>query len=98
MSGASPGALKFGWDAAKAVANQRKHGVSFEEAAAVFGDPLAITFADPDHSLREARFLTIGQSHRTLLLVVAHVERGRTIRIISARKATRHERTIYEQD
>lgn len=90
--------LKFDWDAPKSTANLRKHGVSFEEAATVFGDPLAITFPDPDHSVREARFITIGQSLQDLLLVVAHIERGRTIRIISARKATRHERTIYEQD
>ncbi len=90
--------LKFDWDAPKSTANLRKHGVSFEEAATVFGDPLALTFADPDHSVREARFITIGQSLQDLLLVVAHIERGRTIRIISARKATRHERTIYEQD
>ena len=91
-------ALRFEWDPAKAIANQRKHGVSFEDAATVFGDPLALTFADPDHSVREARFLTIGLSGRELLLVVAHAERGRNIRIISARKATRHERAIYEQD
>lgn len=90
--------LKFDWDAPKSTANLRKHGVSFEEAATVFGDPLALTFADPDHSIREARSITIGQSLQDLLLVVAHIERGRTIRIISARKATRHERTIYEQD
>ena len=90
--------LKFEWDAPKSSANLRKHGVSFEEAASVFGDPLALTFADPDHSIREARFVTIGQSSRDLLLVVAHVERGRAIRIISARKATKHDRTIYEQD
>ena len=90
--------LKFDWDAPKSTANLRKHGVSFEEAATVFGDPLALTFADPDHSVREARFITIGQSLQDLLLVIAHIERGRTIRIISARKATRHERTIYEQD
>lgn len=92
--------LKFDWDAPKSTANLRKHGVSFEEAATVFGDPLALTFPDPDpdHSVREARFITIGQSLQDLLLVVAHIERGRTIRIISARKATRHERTIYEQD
>ena len=90
--------LKFEWHAPKSNANLRKHGVSFEEAASVFGDPLALTFADPDHSIREARFVTIGQSHRDLLLVVAHVERGQAIRIISARKTTKHERTIYEQD
>ena len=92
------GALRFEWDARKAIGNLRKHGVSFEDAATIFGDPLALTFADPDHSVSEARFITIGQSHRDLLLVVAHVERGRTLRIISARKATRHERTIYEQE
>ncbi len=90
--------LKFDWDAPKSSANLRKHGVSFEEAASVFGDPLALTFSDPDHSIREARFVTIGQSHRHLLLVVAHIERGQAIRIISARKTTKHERTIYEQD
>ena len=90
--------LKFEWDAPKSTANLRKHGVSFEDAASVFGDPLALTFADPDHSIREARFVTIGQSYRDLLLVVAHVERGQAIRIISARKTTKHERTIYEQD
>jgi uncharacterized DUF497 family protein len=90
--------LKFEWDARKSSANLRKHGVSFEEAATVFGDPLALTFADPDHSIREARFVTIGRSCRQLLIVVAHVERGRTMRIISARKTTKHERTIYEQE
>ena len=90
--------LKFEWDAPKSIANMRKHSVSFEEAATVFGDPLALTFADPDHSVREARFVTIGQSHRDLLLIVAHVERGRAIRIISARKATQYERKICEQD
>ena len=89
--------LKFEWDDAKARSNLRKHGVSFEQAATVFGDPLAYTFSDPDHSLREARFITIGRSRDHLLVVVAHVERGRIIRIISARKATRHERSIYEQ-
>jgi uncharacterized DUF497 family protein len=63
-----------------------------------FGDPFACTFNDPDHSMREARFITIGQSVDHLLVVMAHAERGRAIRIISARKATRHERSIYEQD
>ncbi len=89
--------LKFEWDDAKARANLAKHGVSFEEAASVFGDPLALTFSDPDHSLGEKRWLTFGVSHPGRLLVVAHTERGRAIRIISARKATRHERGIYEQ-
>jgi uncharacterized protein len=89
--------LKFEWDTAKASSNLRKHGVSFEEAATVFGDPLAISFADPDHSNDEARLITIGQSNQEWLLVIAHVDRRRTIRIISARRATKRERAIYEQ-
>lgn len=89
--------LKFAWDEAKAAANLAKHGVSFEEAATVFGDPLALTFDDPDHSSGEHRFLTFGMSERSRVLLVVNVERGRAIRIISARKATKHERGIYEQ-
>jgi uncharacterized DUF497 family protein len=88
--------LKFEWDDTKARANLAKHGVSFEEATSVFGDPLALTFPDPDHSVDEKRWLTFGVSQIDRLLVVAHTERGRSIRIISARKATRHEREIYE--
>jgi uncharacterized protein len=68
--------LKFEWDAPKSAANLRKHGVSCEEAATVFGDPLALTFADPDHSVRESRFITIEQSHQDLLMIVAPIERG----------------------
>jgi uncharacterized DUF497 family protein len=91
--------LRFEWDAPKSTANLRKHGVSFEEAAIVFGDPLALTFADPDHSssrstLHHHRSVASG----SVALVVAHVERGQKVRIISARRATRQERTIYEQD
>lgn len=89
--------LKFEWDNTKAQANLAKHGVSFEEAASVFGDPLALTFADPDHSIDEKRWLTFGVSKANRLLVVVHSERGRSLRIISARKATRHERGIYER-
>ncbi|MDP2432362.1 MAG: BrnT family toxin [Pseudomonadota bacterium] len=89
--------MKFEWDNAKAESNEQKHGVSFEEAASVFGDPLALTCSDPDHSVGEKRWLTFGVSCADRLLVVAHAERGRAIRIISARKATRHERGIYEQ-
>lgn len=88
--------LKFEWNEAKAEVNFAKHGVSFEEAASVFGDPLALTFRDPDHSASEQRWLTFGVSYSDRLLVVAHAERGRSVRIISARKATRHERGIYE--
>lgn len=90
-------ALRFTWNARKAAANVRKHGVSFAEAATTFGDPLSITISDPDHSEDEERFLLIGRSIRQHLVVVAHVERGDTIRIISARPATRRERISYEE-
>ena len=90
--------MHFEWDPAKAAENLAKHGVSFEEAASVFFDPLAYTFDDPDHSVGEHRFVTFGFSQAGHLLVVVHSERGRAIRIISARRATRHERGIYEQD
>lgn len=89
--------LRFEWDEVKAVTNAGKHGVSFEEAASVFLDPLAYTFDDPDHSIGEQRLLTFGLSQSGRLLAVVHTERDRAIRIISARKATRHERGIYEQ-
>jgi uncharacterized DUF497 family protein len=85
------------WDSRKAARNLRKHGVSFEEAATVFLDPLSITGNDPDHSLDEARFVTFGLSSSGRLLVVAHSERADTIRIITARKATRAERDLYEE-
>lgn len=88
---------RFEWDSDKAVANLAKHGVSFEEAASVFGDPLAYTFRDPDHSVGEERLLTFGMSKAGRLLGVISTERGRAIRLVSARKATRHERGIYEQ-
>jgi uncharacterized protein len=88
--------MEFEWDEEKSVVNRKKHGVSFHEAATVFGDPLAITFPDPDHSIGEHRFLTLGLSMMNRLLVVAHTERHGKTRIISARQATRHERTIYE--
>lgn len=89
--------MNFEWDQDKAASNLKKHGVSFEEAASVFGDPLAITFRDPDHSIGERRMLTFGLSQAGKLMVVSHVERGKRLRIISARKATKNERKIYEQ-
>ncbi len=89
--------MRFEWDPAKAKRNLRKHRISFEEASSVFYDPLAATGADPDHSLGEERMITFGISSSGRLLVVAHTERGDTIRIISARAATRHERKIYEE-
>jgi uncharacterized protein len=89
--------LRFAWDVRKAQANLRKHGVSFSEAATAFEDPLSITITDPDHSAAEERFILIGQSRQQHLLVVAHVEHDATIRIISARPASRRERTSYEE-
>jgi uncharacterized DUF497 family protein len=89
--------MRIEWDPNKARANLRKHRVSFEEAATALRDSLSVTGADPDHSIREFRFVTFGVSERGRLLVVAHVERGDTIRIISARVANKGERTIYEE-
>ena len=89
--------MRYEWDARKAAANRSKHGVSFEEAATVFRDPLSQTGGDPDHSVAENRFVTFGLSARGRLLVVAHTEQGDTIRIISAREATARERAIYEE-
>ena len=88
--------MRFEWDSEKAAANLRKHGVSFVEAATVFGDTLSDTFLDPDHSATEDRCITIGVSRSGTLLVVAHTERGERVRIISARKPTRTERNYYE--
>ena len=88
--------MKFEWDPKKAGLNVKKHGVTFEEASAVFGDPLAATVPDPRHSIGESRFVTMGQSSANRLVVVAHVDRGEQVRIISARIATRRERRGYE--
>lgn len=87
----------YDWNASKAALNVRKHGVTFEEAASIFGDPLAFTFPDPDHAVGEERRLTFGLSVLERILVVSHVEHEHGIRIISARKATAHERKIYEE-
>jgi hypothetical protein len=89
--------LTFEWDANKAGSNLAKHGVGFEEAATVFGDPMSITIPDPMHSQTEARFIILGYSHAGRLLVVIHTERGDNIRIISARRASRRERAQYEE-
>jgi uncharacterized DUF497 family protein len=88
--------MKFEWDREKAKKNLRKHKVSFDEAMTVFYDTLSATFDDPDHSINEERFITIGYSSHGRLLVVSHTERGQTIRIISARSATAHERKRHE--
>lgn len=91
-------ALEFVWNTAKAAANLRKHGVSFLEASTAFADPMSITVSDTDHSSHEPRYLLMGVSHRSRLLVVAHTEQGTSIRLISARKATRNERKTYEEE
>jgi len=88
--------VKFVWDAAKARANRRKHEVSFEEASTVFGDTLSLTIDDPLHPVTEQRFITIGHSAKQRLLVVVHTDRGLAIRLISARRATAHERKRFE--
>jgi hypothetical protein len=90
--------MQFEWDARKDLANQPKHAVGFREATTVFGDPFATTFPDTQHSAGEQRFLTIGSSAAGRLLVVAHTERNESIRIISARPATPHERKFYEEE
>jgi uncharacterized DUF497 family protein len=89
--------MRFEWDENKAAANLLKHGVSFEEAATVFGDPLSDTFDDPDHSAEEHRFVIIGMSERGKMLIVAHTDDGDIVRIISAREPTRREREFYEK-
>jgi uncharacterized DUF497 family protein len=89
--------LRFEWDAIKAASNLAKHGVSFEEAATVFRDPLSATSEDPDHSLGEERLISFGVSVSGRLLVVAHTDRRDTIRIISARPASAGERKFYEE-
>ena len=90
--------VDFEWQASKAETNLRKHGVSFEEALTVFADPLAWIFDDPDHSGDESREIIVGHSTRQRLLIVSFMERGRKVRIISARGATKRERHDYEQD
>jgi uncharacterized DUF497 family protein len=85
------------WNDEKALANERKHGVSFEQAVAVLEDPLSITFRDPDHSHDESRFLTFGHDPSGRILMVAHTDRADAVRLISARRATRAERRFYEE-
>ena len=88
--------FKFEWDDQKATGNLSKHGVSFDEAVSVFGDGQALTFSDTDHSEFEDRSRTYGVSNKSRLLVVVHTERRNGTRIISARKATRYEKSIYK--
>jgi uncharacterized DUF497 family protein len=89
--------LQFEWDEAKALANFHNHGVDFDEAKTVFGDPHSVTIFDDPHSAEEERFIDIGFSTTGRLLVVVYTERGDRIRIISSRRATAWERRQYEQ-
>jgi len=88
--------MRFEWDPAKAAANLEKHGVSFPEATTVFGDPFELTIPDPDHSVQEQRFLSLGSSAENRVLLVAYTERGSIIRIIHARTAAPKERRTYD--
>lgn len=90
--------MKFEWDPAKAARNLDKHGVSLEEAASAFGDPLSLTIIDPDHASDEDRFILVGQARSGRLLVVVHSDRAGATRLISARTATPRERRDYEQE
>jgi uncharacterized DUF497 family protein len=85
------------WDEGKNRLNQRKHAVSFEEAATIFFDPLEIAIDDPTHTISEYQFISIGQSFGGRLLVVSYSERNNRIRILTARKPTRRERRAYEE-
>lgn len=87
----------FEWDPRKAAENLKKHDVDFHEAATVFDDPLSSTYPDFDHSGQEQRFLIIGMSKAQRLLVIAHTEAGKSVRLINARLATRSERSFYEE-
>lgn len=88
----------YEWDPAKAAANLKKHKVSFDEATSVFTDPLALTFDDPDHSLDEKRFITIGTSNKNRVLFLAHADRGEDhIRIVHSRRATKSETHAYQE-
>lgn len=88
--------MQFEWDTKKAAYNLAKHGVSFDDASTVFGDPLAGTILDPRHSVGEQRMVTIGHSADGSLIVVIHLEREDRTRIIGARRATPRERRKYE--
>jgi hypothetical protein len=89
--------VEFEWDQRKAERNRRKHGISFDEAVTVFADPRELMIDDPDHSVDEDRFVSVGQSALGRLLVVGYTERGSKIRLIFARRATWPERFDYEE-
>lgn len=89
--------MQFEWNPAKAAANILKHGVSFDEASTVFGDTLSVSGRDLEHSVSEARLITIGQSSEARVLIACHTDRANVIRIYSARLATKKEKKIYEE-
>ncbi|MBI4619508.1 MAG: BrnT family toxin [Desulfobacterales bacterium] len=89
--------MNIEWDPRKAKSNVKKHGVSFEEAATALSDSMAATGIDPDHSTIEERYVTFGVSEKGRLVVVSHTEKDEIIRIISARKASKGERKLYEE-
>ncbi len=89
--------MEFEWNPDKAAINLRKHNISFQEATTVFDDSSSMTFPDPDHSIGESRYVIIGMSGSGRLLVVSHTDREARTRIISARRASRHERRFYEE-
>ena len=89
--------MNFEWDPPKASANVKKHGITFDEAATVFLDPMALSGPDPDHSLDESRYISFGMSSLGHLLAVSHTYRPGGIRLISARRVTREERKLYEE-
>jgi hypothetical protein len=90
--------IDFEWDPSKAKENLRKHGVSFDEGATIFRDPLGITIYDPDHSHQENRYITIGSSSNGRVIMVAHTDRYGRTRVINARELTRKERKAYENE
>lgn len=90
--------MEFEWHAEKAASNKRKHGITFDEAMTVFADPLAAIFDDEEHSEDELREIIVGQSSKGRLLLVSFTERGDKVRIISARRATKRERSDHEEN
>ena len=87
--------LIFEWDDTKALENLKKHLIAFEEALTLFNDPFAVTWYDPDHSISEHRFISIGISVKNRILIVCHTDRNGSVRIISSRKSTKRETSIY---
>lgn len=88
--------MEFEWDPLKAISNEKKHDVSFQEALSAFQDPLSLSIHDPVHSEEEDRFVLVGMTEKNRLMVVVYTTRGESIRIISARSATQKERRDYE--